>query len=474
MLFSIMMFTDREKELARLEGLARRATGGLAVLVGRRRIGKTRLLLEWVKRTGGLYSVGDESAPEVQRRYVAQAIALRFKGFAAVEYPGWSALLARLASEARVASWRGPFVIDELPYLVAAAPELPSVLQRWLDHEAKAARLVVAVAGSSQRMMQGIVLAESAPLFGRADELLDVQPLPPAYLCEALDVAPGARLVEAYAAWGGVPRYWELAASVPGDTVARIDSLALDPLGPLHREPERLLLEESPSALEVRPLLDAIGAGAYRVSEIAGRLGRPATSMARPLSRLIGLGLVRRDVPFGEPERRTKRALYRIDDPFVRLWFRVVAPQKAALATASPAGRRALLARHWEKLVSEAWEDLCRRSVPAARAGTPLASLGPFGPCGRWWHGNAPEWDLVADSLDGKRLLLGEIKWSAKPFGAKDLARALGTLRARPAPALPDRYARHEVRRALFVPDIARGIRRPGDVTLVTAEELVA
>jgi uncharacterized protein len=466
-----MHFLNREHEIGRLEALAARGKGGLAVLVGRRRIGKTRVLLEWVRRTDGLYTVADESAPQVQRRYVARAVAARFPDFAAVDYPSWAALLERLAAEARRAGWRGPFVIDELPYLVAASPELPSVLQRWLDHEAKTARLVVALAGSSQRMMQGIVLAHSAPLFGRADELLDIQPLAPHYLREALGVKPDARLVEAYAAWGGVPRYWELAAETSGDTPARIDRLVLDPLGPLHREPERLLLEESPSALEVRPLLDAIGAGAHRVSEIAGRLGRPATSMARPLTRLMELGLVRRDVPFGVSERQTKRALYRIDDPFVRLWFRVVAPQRAALATVPPAARRALLLHHWPRLLSEAWEDLCRRTVPAAPAGTPLAALGPFGACRRWWHGNAPEWDLVAESLDGKRLLLGEVKWSARPFG-RELKRALGALRARPAPPLPDRYARHELHRALFVPATAPGVAIPRDMTLVTAADL--
>jgi hypothetical protein len=467
-----MIFLDREQDIARLQALTDRAVGGLAVLVGRRRIGKTRILLEWVRGARGLYSVADESAPEVQRRYLAQAIATRFRDFAAVDYPDWASLLARLAAEARAAAWRGPFVIDELPYLVARAPELPSLLQRWLDHEAKEARLVVAVAGSSQRMMHGIVLAENAPLFGRADEILDVQPLAPAYLREALDLEPGAALVEAYAAWGGVPRYWELAAAASGDTSSRIDRLVLDPLGPLHREPECLLQEESPSALEVRPLLDAIGAGAHRVSEIAGRLGRPATSMARPLSRLIGLGLVRRDVPFGESERQSRRALYRIDDPLVRMWFRVVAPRRAALATASAAGRRAILALYWPKLVSEAWEDLCRRLVPAAPAGTPLADIGPFGPCRRWWHGNAPEWDLVAESLDGKRLLLGEAKWSTRPFTAAALSRAIAALRARPAPALPRSH--REVRRALFVPEAAAGLRPPEDILLVTADGLLS
>ena len=113
----------------------------------------------------------------------------------------------------------------------------------------------------------------------------------------------------AWAAWGGVPRYWELASVIDGPMHRRIDHLVLDPMGPLHREPERLLLEEAPPAMEVRPVLDAIGMGAHRVSEIAGRLARAATSMSRPLQRLQELGLVRRETPFGEPERDIRASL---------------------------------------------------------------------------------------------------------------------------------------------------------------------
>jgi len=316
----IMRFVDRTEELDRLEHLLAREEGALAVVYGRRRIGKTRLLLEWLGNRAGVYTVADLSTADLQRRYVAEALATRLPGFGDVEYRDWPSLLVRLAREAQVAGLRGPFIFDELPYLVLASPELPSVLQRWIDHEAQAARLVVAVAGSSQRMMQGFVLARDAPLFGRAREILELGPLDPSYLREVFRVASGIGLAEAYAAWGGVPRYWELAVQVAGDPPAQIERLVLDPLGPLHREPDRLLVEEVPSAVEARPVLDAIGAGAHRVSEIAGRIGRPATSMARPLDRLVEMGVVRREIPFREPEKRSRRSLYKIDDPFFRLW----------------------------------------------------------------------------------------------------------------------------------------------------------
>lgn len=450
-----MRFVNRKEELSRLDSLMRAREGGLAVLHGRRRLGKTRLLVEWARKHGGLYTVADLSAPEIQRRYFALAAARVLPGFADAEYPDWLRLFRRLASEASLRSFRGPLVLDEFPYLVLASPELPSILQRFVDHEARAARLVIAVAGSSQRMMQGIVLSSDAPLFGRARVNLEIQPLAAIHLGHALGLRTPSATVEAFAAWGGVPHYWELAAEGRGSLPSRIEALVLDPLGPLHREPDRLLIEEVPPALETRPILDAVGAGAHRVSEIAGRIGRPATSLSRPLDRLLELGLLRREVPFGEPERRTKRSLYRIDDPFFRFWFRVVAPNRGALTSGSRETRLELLNRYWPALVASSWEDLCRTATPRLRGSVPLAKLGPWQPASRWWRGGAPEWDLVAESRDGKRLLLGEVKWSERPLAARELGRLTEALAAKPPPAVRGLESK-EVVRALFVPEVRR------------------
>jgi len=469
-----MIFLNRTEEMERLDRLASREGGGLAVVYGRRRIGKTRLLLEWSKRHGGLYTVADQSSAEVQRRYFAQAVAERLPGFGDVEYPDWRTLLTRLARDAEAASWRGPLIIDELPYLVTVSPELPSILQRWIDHEAERARLAVALAGSSQRMMQGLVLPGNAPLFGRAREILDLGPIDPAFLTQAFSVNPGRELIELYTAWGGVPRYWELATEVQGGIFAQIENLVLAPLSPLHSEPDRVLLEEIPSALELRPLLDAIGAGAHRVSEIGGRLGRPATSMSRPLDRLLGMGLIRREVPFGETEKESRRSLYKIDDPFFRLWFRVVAPHRGPLASGTRQTRKAWLARFWEDLAAQGWEDLCRLRIAKLTSAGELGARGPWKPASRWWKGNEPEWDLVSESLDGRSLLLGEVKWSSKPFSAKALARARGDLAARPRPALPARFDHHDVVRALFVPELEAGAEPDGrEPWIVMASDLL-
>ncbi|MDA0578642.1 MAG: ATP-binding protein [Verrucomicrobia bacterium] len=464
-----MKFINRQAELKRLETLLAGSEGALGVLWGRRRIGKTRLLLEWCRRHGGLYTVADLSAPAIQRRYLAEALAGVFKGFDEVAYPDWRALLDRLAREAAAQRWRGPLVFDEFPYWVSTSPDLPSVLQRWLDHEGRVAGLVVVLAGSSQRMMQGLVLDASAPLYGRAREALSLLPLGAGHIGEALDLDSPSDCVRAYAMWGGVPRYWELAAGRGGLELA-LDANVLDPAGPLHSEPDRLLIEEMPSATVLRPVLDAVGMGAHKVTEVAGRIGCPPTALSRALTRLQDMGLLARDIPFGETEKSGKRALYRISDPFFRMWFRLVASQRAYLAAAPARGRLALWRKFEGALVAEAWEDLFRASIPRLAADCALADLGPWLPPRRFWRGDGPEWDLVSRSVDGKRVLLGEAKWQARGSAENAARDACADLLQKGQPPLPELDG-CEVVRVVAVAAAKPGVRQ--GVHVLNAEQIL-
>ena len=116
-----MLFLNRKPELSALAGLG--PAGGLAVVWGRRRIGKTRLLLEWCERERGVYTVADQAGADDQRAYLARALAEVLPGFADVTYPSWERLLARLAADAVARRFTGPIVIDEVPYLVASSPD---------------------------------------------------------------------------------------------------------------------------------------------------------------------------------------------------------------------------------------------------------------------------------------------------------------------------------------------------------------
>ncbi|MEI8258955.1 MAG: DUF234 domain-containing protein, partial [Deltaproteobacteria bacterium] len=327
-------------------------------------------------------------------------------------------------------------------------------LQNLVDHGAREARFTLAIAGSSQRMMQGLALSADAPVYGRAREILQIGPIPPGYIVDAVAAGDPARGAEAWAAFGGIPRYWELAEGF--DSVrSAVDALALDPLGVLHDEPSRLLLEEQPPATALRPLLDAIGAGAHRVSEIAGRVGQPATSLARPLARLVELGLVNRETPFGESERTSRRALYKLADPFGRLWFSLIAPKRSLLTQAAPRERLRIFDRAWPRLRALGWEDLCRLAAPRLASAYGGAS---FEAAGRYWEGNGPEWDMVAESEGRDEMVVGEAKWLERVPSTHELERlahAVVTKGLPPAHRKPGSRAHW----ALFVPRLPA--RRP-------------
>jgi AAA+ ATPase superfamily predicted ATPase len=225
-----MRFLDRQLEMERLSRLATQRAAGLVALWGRRRVGKTRLLSEWCRHHDGLYTVSDQSAETVQRRYLAEAISEKLPGFNDVEYPDWISLLRRLSSDARTAGWKGPLVLDEFPHLVVASPSLPSVMQNWVDREIAMNGLLVAVAGSSQRLMQCLVLDPSEPLYGRATEAFALSPLPAGWIGEAFGLTDPSDALQSYAVWGGIPRYWELAAPFGSAMDDAVDALGLQSL----------------------------------------------------------------------------------------------------------------------------------------------------------------------------------------------------------------------------------------------------
>ena len=405
-------FLDRGRELPRLRRGLARPGGSLIVVYGRRRCGKSRLLQEALRGHEHAYYLADLSDASIQRHTLAVEAERVVPGFAAASYADWAALLDTWRRRAPEDAW---LVLDELPYLVQVSPALPSILQRIIDTPGERP-LRLAACGSSQRMMHGLVMDQTAPLYGRAAEIIQVAPMPPEALPAALRLNAEESVV-AYSVWGGLPRNWELASDYASTSEA-LAALVLDRNGALHGEPSRLLMDDMRSAVQANSLLALIGGGCHRLSELAGRVGQTATNLSRPLSRLIDLGYVRREVPFGESVRSTRRSLYRLDDPFLLFWYRFVAPNRSRLEMDLMDPVHAEVLARLPGHIADVWEWLARRSVPF----TEIDGL-RWNPASRWWgrgaDGNQLEIDVVAESSDRRHLLLGEAKWSdrADPEG---------------------------------------------------------
>lgn len=414
-------FLDRQEEAARFRRLIDRPEGALGVVYGRRRCGKSRLLREVLPQERSVYYVGDDREASLQRASLATEIGRLLPGFERVAYPDWDALFARWWSSASPGT---VLALDEFPSLAAVAPELPSLLQKFLDREAERG-IHLLLSGSSQRMMQGLVLDRTAPLFGRATEILKISPLPAGWIEDALKLEDPERAIEAYAVWGGTPRYWELAGDHP-DVRSALRSLLLSPLGVLAEEPSRLLLDDMRDTTQAASILSLIGQGCHRISEIAARLGKPATALSRPIQRLQDMDLITREQPFAEESRGGKRTLYKISDPFLRFWFRYVEVNRSRLGAGQVAAVEEEIGQRLGHHIGEVWEELARASVPRLVLGGKT-----WGTAGRWWGPGLDrqplEVDIVAHSVDGSSILIGEAKW-APP---RDLERLLAELEAK-------------------------------------------
>ncbi|MBT9555894.1 MAG: ATP-binding protein [Myxococcales bacterium] len=287
--------------------------------------------------------------------------------------------------------------------------------------------VTIAISGSSQSMMHSLVLDSLQPLFGRSTELLRLTPMSIGWMAQALSVETAEAAVEAWAVIGGVPRYWELfQGRAFWEAVAE---QILDPQGPLHREPERLLRDELTDHRRAASILTLVGAGCHRLSEIAGRLGVPSSDLSRPIRLLLDVGFLALEVPFERSQRDTRRTLYRIADPFLRFWFHFVEPNRSQLEAGNLDLVLARVRSTFPGFVGPVWEDLARASVP--RLGR---FAGNYQPAARWW-GSTPagpvELDVVARHTDGQRLLVAEAKRTAQLSEVDGLLRDLETRAAR-------------------------------------------
>ncbi|MDP1826077.1 MAG: ATP-binding protein [Archangium sp.] len=408
-------FVNRTEELAQLDEHAR--AGGLLVVFGRRRVGKTRLLTQWLKRREGLYSQAIEASKEQQLQQVFDD--LRPQLASSIVPRSFGELLELLDLQAK----DFVFCLDELPYLVAADPSLPSVLQRWIDHR-KRKKSSLILAGSSTRMMNDLFLNRGAPLFGRARKILEVAPMSYRAFCKACGQNPASK--EAFVRFslvGGVPKYWELVRRGQS-SIALAEELFFGSSPALEFEPSRLLKDEGVLGLTAPAVLEAVGRGSHKPSEIAARLGTPQTNLSRLFQVLLDSKLLERELPFGESVRTTKRTLYKLADPTMRFWFRVYSPHRSRWRTYSAAEKQKLLEDH----ASTVFEDQLRARWPGSS---------------RYWEADV-ELDFVREDEAG--LVVSEVKWATLGKGeAKAMTGELEKRFRRTALGQTHAHARFEV-----------------------------
>lgn len=403
-------FIDREDYLLRLRTALGRSREQFIVVYGRRRIGKSSLIRQLIdSKRGDIYFLSDQTTEVHQRALFAKIAAETIEDFDKVVYPDWETLLRALN---RQVPKRMIVCLDEFPYMVKSCQSLPSVIQKLINE--RCLRFDLIICGSSQQLMQGYVLDKHEPLYGMADEIIKLVPMRVRYIRDALN-CDAVDAVEEYTVWGGVPRYWELRADYDNREDA-IRYLLLDPKGFLSEEPLRLLRDDMRDIVQSATLLSVIGNGANRISEIAARVERDVTQLTETLGRLRDLGYIRREVPYGENEKKSRKGLYYINDQLLAFNYRFVVPFRSLLELGGVDRVMAIVNSQFPQFAGHCWEQLCREFV----SGNVIDGIA-YNIASRWWgkvfangdkEGRMVEIDVVAESIDRKHILIGECKWT--------------------------------------------------------------
>lgn len=410
-------FIDRENELQRLTAALRSERPEFIVVYGRRRLGKSTLIRRVMGGQDVYYEAGmSERATQIS--LLAKAAATVYDGFDKVVYPDWESII--MAFNYRCKD-NATLVLDEFPYMVQKDASLPSVLQRIFDRRivgGEGLRCNIVICGSSQRMMQKLLHA-SEPLYGRADVEMNLKPIRLPHWERATSLE-AKRLIEEYSVWGGVPQYWNQRREY-GSLHDAVRGLVLNEHGVLYNEPAKLFMDEASDVAPYSSIMTTVGSGRHRYSDIASVMGKTTADLFKPINNLVSMGFLRREVPFGENERKSKKTLYRIEDPFMAFYYRFVEPNKSVIALGRTALVEKLLTEGFPMHVAGIWERLCQTAV----SGNSLFGH-TWNVASRWW-GKAPvygngrktpsgyeelEFDVVAEDLyDKNTILIGECKW---------------------------------------------------------------
>lgn len=408
-------FVDREQEMETLQNEYERDGSALVVLYGRRRVGKTTLISEFIKDKKALFFLASEEA-ESQNRNAFKEKAAEFIDsdlLRNADIKSWDILFKAIMDTPFES--KPVIVLDEFQYLGKANLAFPSIFQRIWEEILKDKSVMVILCGSLISMMESQTLAYGSPLYGRRTAQIRLKQIPFAYYHNFFPDKSRKELIELYAITGGVPKYIEL-FSEDKDIYGAIQKCVLNRSGYLYDEPYFLLQQEVSEVGSYFSIIKAIAVGNTKLSSISALLEVKATSLTKYLKTLIDLDILEREVPITEenPEK-SKKGLYKIKDNYLRFWFAFVYPNMSFIESGHGSVvmnkiRKSLVKNH----IAFAYEDVCREQMWELNA----EGVWPFNftKLGRYWDSKI-EIDIAALDPEGKNLILGECKYWTDPVG---------------------------------------------------------
>ena len=413
------MFIGREKELASLKEFYDKAGIGMTVIYGRRRIGKSTLIAEFVRDKKNIFytatKVGKARNLELFSRQVTD---LFMPGVENISFHTTEAVFDFI--DKNIGNDKVVLVIDELPYWAERDEALLSIMQKYIDTVWNDKNLKIILCGSALSFMEKKVLSEKSPLFGRRDSqirleafnYLDAAKFVPDYSCEDKAIC--------YGITGGVARY--LSMIDPSKSIdENIVRLFFRTDGYLYDETRNLLTQEFTDIAIVNNIIEQIASGENTLNTIAGKIGEKEPTVLYSLDKLINVGLVEKKKCITD-EKNKKKTQYVLKDYMFKFWYEFIPKATSVIEM----GQGALYYQKAVKPVLHSFmgavfEDMCRyytlKQGITGEYGCFLTSVGS------WWgtenitdeNGNiraqSADIDVVAISEIDKKAVIGECKF---------------------------------------------------------------
>ena len=410
------MFIGRTAELAKLNKMYSSGKFECAIIYGRRRVGKTTLIKEFIKDKKAIYFMAREAEGQVNLIgfsndvYSVTAKELAKNAFFA-DWDSAFGYISQIAKESRLI-----LAIDEYPYLAGGYRSISSIIQSYIDAHWKDSKLFLILCGSSMSFMEQQVLAYKSPLYGRRTAQFKVLPFDFFASLPFLEAFRKTEQAVLYGVTGGVPEYLNRIDPVKS-VEENITDLFLAPSGHFFEEPSNLLKQELREPATYNGIIEAIAGGASRLNEISTKNAMESNKCAKYLKALISLGIVKKEFPVTETS--SKKSIYLLDDMMFRFWYRFVFPNISGIVSGlGPSLYRHEVVENLSAYMGLVFEEICKQYLLAEAAKDAL----PFftATIGRWW-GNNPkekrqeEIDIMAYRRNDA--LFCECKWTNAPVG---------------------------------------------------------
>ena len=429
-----MKFIGRQRELESLEREYQKDSS-FVVIYGRRRVGKTTLIKEFIKSKLAFYFLATEEVESQSIKRLSGVVSrvTRNPLLQRAAFSDWLDLF-HIIAEFRPEE-KKVLVIDEFPYLVKSNPAFPSILQNAWDEVLKDSNVMLILCGSLIGMMQKHALSYDSPLYGRRTAQIGWR-LCRSRMCMPLSISllsvrwSNMRLPAAY------PNIWSF-STIRKDCWNRWSLRFSRRTVFCMKKPNFLLKDEVVSAVNYFSIIRVMADGNHKLGKIAGALGTETSALTPYLSTLSDLGFVVKETPVTEknPEK-SRKGLYFISDNFVRFWFRYVYPYKGELELDNTQIVLDEIRKDFvQKFVAFAYEDICR-SIFADLCREGVIDFVPSR-IGAYWLNDLDsdtEIDVMAVDHQNKRFFAGECKYHNKPvdapvfFALRDKVQASGEI----------------------------------------------